>query len=85
MTKNISDFWVAYDDLCKSLIVADKKSIAANLKEVQKYANGMTDGWFDFMAGFEKVINHNRASLSIEEKNTADNLLFKLKKSLTDR
>lgn len=46
------------------------------------YANGMTDGWFDFMARFEKVIDDNRTSLSIEEKNTADDLLFKLKNHL---
>lgn len=85
MTKNNFDFWEAYDNLCKSLVQADKKVISDNLKKVQMYANGMTDGWFDFMEGFEKVINDNRTALSNEEKNTADDLLFKLKKSLTDR
>lgn len=49
------------------------------------YANGMTDDWFDFMNGFEEVLKDNQVSLSADEKNIADDLLFKLKKSLTDR
>jgi len=84
MTKNNFDFWATYDNLCKSLILADKKPIADSFKKAQMYATGMTDGWFNFMDAFEKAIKDNQTYLSADEKNAADDLLFKLKKSLTD-
>jgi hypothetical protein len=85
MIKNNFDFWTAYDNLCKSLIQANKNSIADSLKKAKMYANGLTDGWFDFMNAFEKTITDNQTFLSIDEKNTAFDLLIKLKKSLTNR
>lgn len=84
MTKTF-DFWADYDNLYKSLILADKKVIADSLKTAQMYATGMTDGWFDFMNAFETAINDNRGSLSIEEKSVAEDLLLKLKKQLTNK
>ena len=79
------DFWLEFDNLCKSLILADKKVIADSLKTAQMYATGLTDGWFEFMNTFEKTLHVNQSSLSIEEKNTAENLLLKLKKHLAER
>ncbi len=84
MINNTLDFWTAYENLCKSLMEADKKIIADSLKKAQMYVNGMTDGWFDFMDAFEKTIQANQASLNIEEKNTAHALLGELKKSFTN-
>ena len=85
MTKDNFNFWAVFDNLCVSLRQADKKAIADDLKEAQKYATGMTDGWHDFLNAFEKVVKDNETVLNKEEKSIADDLIFKLKKSLKDR
>ena len=79
------DFWAEYENLCKSLILADKKVIADSLKTAQMYATGLTDGWFDFMTAFEKTLKDNQSSFSTGEKHIAEDLLSKLKKHLADR
>lgn len=85
ITKEPYDFWLTYGNLCDSLERANKKPIADSLKEIQKYANGLTDGWFDFLNSLDKVIKDNETLLNAEEKDIAADLLFKLKKSLKNR
>ena len=85
MTKNNFDFWVTYDNLCTSLRHANKNVIVDRLKEAQMCATGMTDGWFNFLFAFEKVIQDNTTVLSNEEKMVADDLILKLKASLNNR
>jgi len=85
MTKNNFDFWTTYDNLCSSLRQANKNAIADELKKVQGYATGMSDGWFDFLFAFEKIIQDNSTILNNEEKSVADDLIIKLKTSLNNR
>ena len=85
MTRNKFDFWTSYDDLCNLLILANKKSIAGDLKKAQLPLNGLTDGWYLFLEGFEKAIRENETFLDERERNIADDLLSKLRKSLSDR
>ena len=65
---------------------SDKKTeIISELKEVQKYVNGLTDGWYEFKFVLEKAINSNMQNMTEEQNQIADFLLTTLTKSLANR
>ena len=79
------DFWKIFDELI-SLLYSDKKTtIIAELKDAQKYVNGLTDGWYEFKFAFAKSLNSNRPNLTAEQNEIADFLLTTLNKALTNR
>ena len=80
-----SDYWVLFDNLVNLMLEEKQEEVAHELKDVQKYVNGMTDGWYDFKSGFEKVIMSNKANLTKVQLDLADFLLTSLNTSLQHR
>ena len=83
--KSWEEYWNLFDSLCNSLNRDDKPFVVTELKEAQKYVNGLTDGWHEFLDRFEKVNNTYHKSFSQEQNNLAKTLLQNLKISLRDR
>lgn len=80
-----TDYWKIYDTLIETLNSDNKTELVTELREAQRYVNGFTDGWFEFMFGFEKSVNANREKMTVEQLQIADFLLKKLNTSLTNR
>ena len=72
------EYWKIFDLL-------NSDNIAVKFKDVQKYANGLTDGWYEFKLAFEKSLNANRQNVTEEQNHIANFLLTTLNKSLTNR
>ena len=79
------DYWKLFDSLLEKLNSEGKLEIAQELKDAQKYANGLTDGWYDFMNAFERVVNARKMQMTDEQCEIADFLITSLNKSLSNR
>lgn len=79
------DYWKVFDRLIEQLSSDQKTEIISELKEAQKYVNGLTDGWYEFKFSFEKVLESNKQNMTKEQNEIADFLLATLNKSLTNR
>jgi hypothetical protein len=77
-----TDYWKLFEQLCSSLIRNEKEDIVNKLKDAQKYVNGLSDGWYEFLNHFQMTIISNRSRLNQEEIELSDFLLSTLKKSL---
>jgi hypothetical protein len=77
-----TDYWKLFEQLCSSLIRNEKEDIVSKLKDAQKYVNGLSDGWYEFLNHFQMTIISNRSRLNQEESELSDFLLSTLKKSL---
>ena len=77
-----ADYWKLFEQLCSSLIKNEKGEIVSKLKDAQKYVNGLSDGWYEFLNHFQMVINNHQSQLNQEERELSDFLLSNLKKSL---
>ena len=82
---NWQDYWEIFDELIELLKHDKQDDIILELKEAQKYVNGLTDGWDEFKFAFEKCLQENRAILTKEQIDTADFLIKTLNKSLINR
>lgn len=82
---NWQDFWKVFDELIELLKTGNQEQIVLELKDAQLYANGLTDGWFDFKSAFEKSLQSNRSKMTAEQTAVADFLISTLNKSLTNR
>lgn len=54
------DYWKTFDLLIDKLKQDGQGQIVNELKDVQRYVNGMTDGWFDFKTGMEDILEENK-------------------------
>jgi hypothetical protein len=79
------DYWKIFDELIEQLYLDNKTIIIDELKNAQKYVNGLTDGWYEFKFAFEKSLKTNRHNLTTEQNEIADFLLTTLNKSLKNR
>jgi hypothetical protein len=79
------DYWKLFDELISLLNSDNKEEISAELKDAQKYVNGLTDGWYEFKFAFEKVLQSNRVKMTSEQTEVADFLMVTLNKSLKNR
>jgi hypothetical protein len=79
------DYWKVFDTLIEQLSSDQKTEIISELKEAQKYVNGLTDGWYEFKFSFEKVLKSNRQNMTKEQNEIADFLYTTLSKSLENR
>ncbi len=52
----MKDYWNKFDLLCSELEIEGRQDLAAELRDAQSYVNGLTDGWYDFLDAFEKII-----------------------------
>lgn len=82
---NWQDYWVLFDSLILLLQADEKAILIAELKDAQRYVNGLTDGWFEFKFAFEKSVKKYRHDMSSAQIEIADFLLLELNKSLSNR
>ncbi len=80
-----NDYWMFFDKLCITLEKNDKNELFEELRDAQRYANGLTDGWFDFLKAFEGVIINNKNIMNNEENKLATSLISTLKQVLKKR
>ena len=83
--KKPEDYWKVFDDLCFNLTTKQKTEIVLEFKDAQKYVNGMTDGWYQFLEAFKNVYNANFEELDICDKENSKLLIFELEKNLSRR
>lgn len=79
------DYWKLYDELIRLLNSGNTIEIAKELKDAQKYVNGLTDGWHEFKFACEKALHSNRAKMTSEQIEIANFLTMTLNKSLEQR
>ncbi len=74
------DYWKLFDELCLTLEKNGKGHIVHDLKDGQKYVNGLTDGWYEFLNSFKNVVKENQEMFNIKEQELADFLIKSLEK-----
>lgn len=79
------DYWKLFDELISRLNNDNKGEVAAELRDTQKYVNGLTDGWYEFKLAFEKALQSNRVNMTSEQTEIANFLIMALNKSLKSR
>jgi len=79
------DFWNIFDVLIELLNSNNQTDIVSDLKNAQKCVNGLTDGWYDFLTAFEKIIIIYKLKLTAEQMNISNFLIETLNKVLTRR
>ena len=87
-TINISsweDYWKLFDLLVNKVKQHGQMQIVAELKEAQKYVNGLTDGWFEFKGAMELIFEANKSMMTSDEINIIKILIETLNRSLADR
>jgi len=82
---NWEEYWKTYDLLISKIEKDNLAKIAIDLKTIKCYVNGLTDGWYDFLKGFEDVIKNNRNLLSSEEIEISTLLLNYIKTVVDNR
>lgn len=80
--KSWDDYWKIFDALCISLTNQNKTEIVEEFKNAQKYVNGFTDGWFDFLDKFKTAYKANISDLEFEDKEKSKLLIDVLSASL---
>lgn len=79
------DYWKIFEKLIELLRADNQDEIILELKEAQKYVNGLTDGWFEFKFAFEKCLQLNRTKITTDQADIADFLIKTLNNSLKNR
>jgi hypothetical protein len=79
------DYWKIFDELIELLKQDKQEDIILELKDAQKYVNGLTDGWFEFKFAFERCLRLNRSKMTSDQTDIADFLIKTLSKSLKNR
>lgn len=80
-----NDYWKMFDLLIDKLKRGDHGQIIRELKDAQKYVNGLTDGWHDFKIAMERTLESNKSKMTSEQVDIANNLIETLNYSLTNR
>jgi hypothetical protein len=76
------DYWKTFDLLIDKLKQGGQGQIGKELKDVQRLVNGMTDGWFDFKTGMEKILELNKVKMTADQVDILNNLIEGLTDSL---
>jgi hypothetical protein len=76
------DYWKAFDSLIDKLQQGGQTQIVKELKGIQKYVNGMTDGWFDFKTGMQKTLELNKNEMTDEQVDILTDLITALQEAL---
>ena len=72
--KSWIDYWDQYDRFITLLSETKDEQLASEFREVQLYVNGLTDGWHDFQAAFERLLISNRTALTKDQREQAEYL-----------
>ena len=83
--ENWEDYWELFNVLIEQLDSDNKTEIITELKEAQRYVNGLTDGWYDFKNAFEKSHKTNRNKMTKQQNEIADFFMQSLNDSLKNR
>lgn len=80
----MSEYWQLYQMLYSNI---EKKNelLAQQLRQIQSYINGLTDGWYDFLTSFKKIVSDNFNNIALEDLELADLLIATLENSLKSR
>jgi hypothetical protein len=81
--KSWEDYWKTFDSLIEKLRKDGHEQIIIELKEAQKYVNGLTDGWYDFKIEMENILKLNKAKMTQEQTGIIEFLVKTLNDSLT--
>ena len=49
-------YWEVFDELCSSLEQRGELAVVKSLRDSQRYVNGLTDGWWDFLEHFRSAV-----------------------------
>ncbi|MBJ7427521.1 MAG: hypothetical protein JHD28_00955 [Bacteroidia bacterium] len=79
------EYWNLFDRFISLLEEDNKNSLVFELKDAQKFVNGLTDGWFEFKFAFEKIMNINKQNMTKEQIDIANSLLNLLNNYLKNR
>lgn len=79
------DYWEIFNELINSLENSNKEDVVIEFKDSQKYLNGLTDGWFDFLNAFSASVKNNINNLTQEQKDIAEFLISTLNNLLMRR
>ena len=79
------DYWEIFNELINSLENSNKEDVVIEFKDSQKYLNGLTDGWFDFLNALSASVKNNINNLTQEQKDIAEFLISTLNNLLMRR
>ena len=79
------DYWTLLDKLISLLNADGKGACVAELQDAKLYVNGFTDGWFDFLKAFDKVISEHNFEMNAEQLELASFLAKFLRETLRIR
>lgn len=74
------NFWEEFDALIDAFNQDQKTEISSLLIEAKCCVTGLTDGWFEFVATFEKIVSEYRHVMRDEQFNSAMRLSDMLKR-----
>lgn len=61
------DYGTIFEELIDLLNTNNQSNIALRFQDCQKYLNGLTDGWFDFLSTFRNVVEIYEKDLAKEQ------------------
>ncbi len=76
------DYWKLFDELISLLKAQEKDACVADFIHAQRTVNGLTDGWFDFLDEFERMITKHRHHMTNDQLEIANCLAETLRKTL---
>ncbi|WP_336616969.1 hypothetical protein [Bacteroides acidifaciens] len=80
----MSEYWELYQLLYFN-IKKENELLARQLKQTQLYANGLTDGWYNFLTSFKEVISENSNNIKSDDFILANLLITTLENYLKSR
>lgn len=80
-----NQYWDMFDKLCLSLEQRGESDLAQNLRDSQRYVNGLTDGWWDFLERFRALVVLEDKRLLPDEQKLVSTLDSTLHRALTNR
>ena len=78
-------YWEVFENLCASLEQRGESTIVQGLRDDQRYVNGLTDGWWDFLEQFRSTVKDADKNLLEYERQLVATLDSTLQKALTKR
>lgn len=80
----MSEYWELYQLLYFN-IKKENELLAQQLKQIQLYANGLADGWYNFLTSFKEVISENSNNIKSDDFILANLLITTLENYLKSR
>lgn len=78
-------YWDTFDKYCASLTDKNHSDVVDRLKDAQKYVNGLTDGWHEYLIRIKKVQSDFKNQLDKEANKVLDYLIKSIDKMLRNR